>query len=300
MKYRKLGNTGFDVSEIGFGTWQIGGKRWQSPEKDEAISLLREAKLAGINIFDVAVVYGQYRDEMGCLQSKSQELLGEAFKLERKEVIYCLKLGQFDEYTHRSDYNPERVIEQFKQSLKRLKTDYVDIVLIHAPPLMKVRDEKAITVLKTLRALGDVKAIGYSFENEPQHVQEALKQDIDVIMFQYNLLDTDCGSVIQDAKEHGIGVLVGGPFKRGYLTGRWKTLADIKKEEDNYWEWNLRYNKDKVAQILERVNHHLDEAGSPKELRKRSLDFILSRPVSSAIVGHRSVNEVIENTVLTK
>ena len=127
MKYRKLGNTGFDVSEVGFGTWQIGGKRWKAGSEIDKIKLLREAKKLGVNIFDAAVVYGQYKDEDGHLQSESQELLGKAFAENRDGVYYCIKFGQFDEYSHRSDYNPDRIIDQFKQSLRRLNTDYIDL-----------------------------------------------------------------------------------------------------------------------------------------------------------------------------
>ena len=295
MKYRKLGDTGYDVSEIGFGTWQIGGKRWKSLSREENIAMLRSARDLGVNIFDSAVVYGQYSDDKGYLQSESQELLGEAFKERRDEVIYCVKLGQFDEYTHKSDYNPQRIVDQFNQSLRRLNTNYVDIALIHAPSLKKVKDGRAITILQTLRALGKAKAIGYSFEAEPEHVQESIDQDIDVIMLQYNMLESQCRQAIKNAEEHGIGILVGGPFKRGYLTGRWRNTKDIAREEDDYWKWNLKYNKGKVEGILERVNQHLEEAGSPDELRRRSLEFILSQSVASAIIGHRSLDEVKEN-----
>lgn len=298
IKYRKLGNTGFDVSEISFGTWQIGGKRWHGPSDSESVKLLQESRELGVNLFDVAVVYGQYKDKQGNMQSRSQELLGEAFESTRDNVIYCLKLGQFDEYTHRHDFNPERIVDQFSQSLRRLKTDYIDIGLIHAPTLDKVKDGRAISILQTLRALGKIRAIGYSFENEPNHVNEAITQDIDVIMLQYNLLDNDCEDSIKKASDHGVGILVGGPFKRGYLTGEYQTIEDIESQPDDYWKWNLRYNKGKVEQLLGRVNAQLDQVESPSELRRKSLEFVLSQPVSSAVIGHRSLVEVKENISL--
>lgn len=108
MKFRKLGHTGFDISTVGFGTWQLGGKRWTAPSENDGVALLRQARELGINLFDVAVVYGQYTDEKGYLQSRAQELLGKAFAKSRDGVIFCLKLGQFDEYTHRADFNPTR------------------------------------------------------------------------------------------------------------------------------------------------------------------------------------------------
>jgi len=186
-------------------------------------------------------------------------------------------------------------VEQFKQSLRRLQTNYADITLIHAPSLQAVRDGRAISVLQTLRALGLTKAIGYSFENEPGHVEEAIKQEIDVIMLQYNLIDTECGSVIKKAEDHGIGILVGGPFKRGYLTGKFKTIENLPLE-DNYWEWNINYNLGKVNKILNQVKLFLQKFSSPKKLREIALQYILMESgACSAIVGHRFITEVEEN-----
>lgn len=299
MRFRKLGHTGFDVSVVSFGTWQLGGKRWNGLSEDDSIKLLHQARDIGINLFDVAVVYGQYQDEQDYLQSQSQELLGKAFKNNRDKVFYCLKLGQFDEYSHRADFDPKRLVEQFKHSLRRLQTNYADICLIHAPSLAAVKDGKAISILQTLQALDLVKAVGYSFENEPEHVLEAVKQDIDVIMLQYNLIDTECINVFEEAMNHGVGILVGGPFKRGYLTGEYKKIEEL--PSDDYWQWNLNHNKDKVKEILYKVGQLLSEYKSPKELRKAALQFILKQNgVASAVIGHRAIQEVKENIALVE
>ncbi|HVV69593.1 MAG TPA: aldo/keto reductase [Gammaproteobacteria bacterium] len=300
MLYRKLGYTGFDTSLLGFGTWQLGNQRWALPANTDSVRLLQEAHDLGVNVYDVAVVYGQYLDTQGYLQSKSQEILGKAFAKQRDRVIYCLKLGQFDEYSHRHDYNPKRLVEQFQQSLRRLQTDYVDICLIHAPSLQEVKSQKAISVLQTLQALGHIRMIGYSFEAEPEHTLHAIQQQIDVIMLQYNLLDQECASAIEQARLHGVGVLAGGPFKRGYLTGKYRNLGELPAEDD-YWQWNLKLNKNKIQQQLLRVNALLDEYGSPENLRHAALQFILNQAgVASCIVGHRSIAEVKENLRFVK
>jgi len=175
MIFRKLGQTGFDLSAIGFGTWQLGGGRWCALDEEESITLLRASRELGVNLFDVAVVYGQYSDSKGYLQSRSQELLGKAFKEDHDTVFYCLKLGQFDEYSHRADYDPKQLVSQFKHSLRLLQTDYIDIALIHAPSLSEVKKGHALCVLETLRELGHIRAIGYSFENELEHVKVAMQ-----------------------------------------------------------------------------------------------------------------------------
>lgn len=295
MLYRKLGCTGYDASLIGFGTWQLGEQRWSLPSNTDSIRLLQESRELGVNIYDVAVVYGQYQDQLGYLQSRAQERLGQAFARQRDKVIYCLKLGQFDEYSHRHDYEPKRIIEQFQHSLRRLKTDYIDICLIHAPSIYEVKSQKAITVLKTLQALGQVRMIGYSFEAEPEHALLAMTQSIDVIMLQYNLLDQECATVIDEARIRGIGILCGGGFKRGYLTGRYLSLDDLPMDDD-YWQWNIKLNKEKVEQIISQVNILLAECGSPENLRKAALAYILQRSsIGSCIIGHRTIDEVSEN-----
>lgn len=295
MEYRKLGNTGYDVSIVGFGTWQLGGQRWKGLSDRESVELLQFSLDSGINIYDVAVVYGQYNDEKGYLQSKSQELLGNAFSHQREKVIYCLKLGQFDEITHRHDYEPKRIIAQFQQSLRRLNTDFIDICLIHAPSIQRIKEGKAIAVLQTLQALGYIRAIGYSFEAEPEHVAEALKQPIDVIMLQYNLIDTICADAIESARLHGIGILAGGVFKRGYLSGEFREIDDLPLSDD-YWQWNINRNKGKVESVLNEVNVLLDQYKTPENLRRQAITHVLRQPgVATGVIGHRHIQEIREN-----
>lgn len=296
MKYTKLGRTGLDCSRLGFGTWQLGGGRWKGLEPKQSVALLRHAADCGINTFDAAIVYGQYRGELSERRSHSLELLGEAFSgTRREEVIICLKLGQLDEYSHRAIYQPRSMVEELRWALKELKTDYVDICLVHAPSLAEVRDGRALSVVQTIQAMDVAKFTGYSFEAEPEHAKLALTQGIDVMMLQYNLLDEECGEIFAIAADHGVGILVGGPFKRGYLSGDFEKPDDLPLG-DNYWSWNLRYTKEKVETVLAKAVELKKEAGGARELRKWALQHILRHAsVASAIVGHRSKEEVTEN-----
>ena len=295
MHFRKLGYTGLDISCIGFGTWQLGGKRWKAQSDEASINLLNHALDAGINLYDVADVYGQYQDENGYLQSRSQELLGKAFHNKRDRVIYSVKVGQFDEYSHRHNYKANRIVAQVQQSLRRLKTNYLDICLIHAPSIQSIINGRAIAVLQTLQAIGMVKYVGYSFEDEPEHVEASLNQAIDVIMLQYNLIDSSCKENIEKARLHGVGILAGGPFKRGYLTGKYDTIDDLPMDED-YWSLNSKLNPDKVIQTLKTVNSLKSDYGSAKALRENNLSHILDQAgVNSAVIGHTSPEEINDN-----
>lgn len=297
MIYNKLGRTGLDCSKLGFGTWQIGGGRWKGLNDSDSIELLRKANEIGVNIFDAAVVYGQYRGAFNEKRSRSLELLGKAFpKNKRNDIIICVKIGQIEEYSHRAIYRPENLVKQVKEALLQLDTDYIDICLIHAPSLSEVKDQRAISVLQTLQAIGIVKFIGYSFEDEPDHVRIALNHEIDVIMLQYNLIDDSCDEIFDLALTKGIGILVGGPLKRGYLSGEFEKIDDLPLDDD-YWNWNLRYSKSKVENTLKKVVDLKRKYGSAKSLRKEAFRYIIKhKAVSSVIVGHRKENEVEENS----
>ncbi|MEX0811584.1 MAG: aldo/keto reductase [Chitinophagales bacterium] len=296
MKYNKLGRTGLDCSKIGFGTWQIGGGRWKGITDSKALKLLNTAKDFGINIFDIALVYGQYRGENHDLNSRSLEFISKAFKGKaRSEIIINLKVGQVDEYSHRSNYSPKNIVTQVDKALKKLGTDYIDICLIHAPSLKEIEDEIALTILKTLQACGKIRFLGYSIEAEPNHAELILNQKIDILMLQYNLIDRECANIFPIAERKGIGILTGGPFKRGYLTGKFDSIKDLPLK-DNYWQWNINYSKDKVAQILEKAKGLKEKYGNEINLRKEALNFVAeNKAVGSIVVGFREENEIVEN-----
>ena len=299
MKYSKLGRTGLDCSRLGFGTWQIGGGRWKGLEQKESIYLLHNAVETGINLFDAAVVYGQYRSEINEERSHSLELLGKAFGNNRRsEIIICLKIGQLDEYSHKARYEPYNMVKQVQQALIQLRTDYVDICLVHAPTLSEIKEGRALSVVQTMQAMGVARFVGYSFEVEPEHAKLALSQEIDVMMLQYNLLDEACADIFPAAHSLGIGMLVGGPFKRGYLSQQFGSIKDLPLE-DNYWVWNLRYARKKVEENLKAVKRLKIEAGGSVELKKKALSRILMHQgANCAVVGHRSINEIQKNTTL--
>ena len=130
MKYRQLGTTNILLSEIGFGTWGIGGVT-PGPTSygptDDAISLqaLKQALDIGINFYDTSNVYGR---------GNSEELIGQAFKTDREKVIIATKVGLID-YESPSNFSSDYMRDSLENSLKRLKTDYIDLLQLHNPPL---------------------------------------------------------------------------------------------------------------------------------------------------------------------
>ena len=124
MKMRTLGNTGIKISEIGFGSWQLGNtQHWKGATGEEAVALVNKALEKGCNFFDTAPVYAE---------GNSEKLLGKALKGKRDEVIISTKFGNFPDGT--TNFDADLISESVKNSLERLQTDYVDTLLLHGPP----------------------------------------------------------------------------------------------------------------------------------------------------------------------
>ena len=126
MKYRPLGKTGLIVSEIGFGAWGIGGRTVGTTsygDTDDAMSLaaLRRARECGISFFDTSAAYGN---------GHSEELIGQAFEGSRTSIVIATKAG-YDSWDRPPDFSPAAITVSAEASLRRLRTDYIDLLQLH-------------------------------------------------------------------------------------------------------------------------------------------------------------------------
>lgn len=133
MRYRQLGSTGLTVSEIGFGAWGIGGDAYGPVDEDVAKRTLRAAWDAGITFFDTADVYGEGR---------SEHLIGEALRDVRDRVVIATKVGALPHrgFAMPQDFTAAHVRRAIEASLRRLRTDYVDLYQLHSPPLQALTE----------------------------------------------------------------------------------------------------------------------------------------------------------------
>lgn len=160
MKYRTLPNTDITVSEVGFGLWTTATNWWGEMTDDQAVALLHEAYDLGITFYDAADTYGNGR---------SEEQLATAFGTRREQVVYATKFG-YDWYNYSGerkgqneipqDFSPAFVRKALEGSLRRLKTDYIDVWQIHNARMEQVRDGELIALLDALRAEGKIKTWG--------------------------------------------------------------------------------------------------------------------------------------------
>jgi len=214
VEYRPLGRTGMNVSLLGLGTVKLGRSEqlrypqpFAVPNDATAARLLRKAQELGINLLDTAPAYGNSEERLG-------NLLGE----HRSSWIICTKVGEeFADGASRFDFSPEHARQSVQRSLRRLQTDYLDVVLIHSDgDDLKILDELGtLDALRDLRQRGWVRAIGISHKTVAG-AQRALALGCDVIMATLNPDATDEAAVIAAAGAQGCGVLIKKALASGY------------------------------------------------------------------------------------
>ena len=206
MEYRPLGATGIDVSVLGLGTVKLGrdsgvdhARPFRLPTTREARRLIDKARSLGINLIDTAPAYGT-----------SEERLGELLAGQRQHWVIVTKVGEeFDGARSSHDFSPEHATMSVHRSLQRLKTDYLDAVLIHSDgnDAIVLNELGTLDCLKQLRDLGLIRAAGISHKS-PDGARAALEQCADVIMATLNPTNRSEAEVIMQAGEQGCGVLV--------------------------------------------------------------------------------------------
>lgn len=288
MKYRKLGNTGISLSEVGFGTWQLGGISWVSPSDQECRDLLNEAFDAGVNLFDVSPSYGNGR---------SETLVGDVFRGRRDQVFISGKLGVLEDGTYHGFWSERQLMESLEQTLQRLQTDYVDFIALHAPPMDVMKSGYAFEFLRQLKKQGKTRFVGVSLEAQPEEAIIALGQEIDILQIRYNLLFPEAKRVFGLVKEKGVGLIINSPLGHGYLSGRYRSYEDI--NEGDYPKAAFRATKPRV--LVEGMIGHSNAfeallGQNAHTLPNLAIKFVLAHDlVSSVIPGHRSSSELKDN-----
>lgn len=243
MKRRKLGNAGLEVSELGLGcmgmSWAYG-----TPNRAEAIATIHRAIALGVDFFDTAELYGPYTNE---------ELLGDALAGRREEVIIATKFGfNLDDGVVRGvNSHPKQIRKVCDASLKRLKTDRIDLFYQHrVDPAIPI--EEVVGTVGELVDKGKVRYIGLSEANSETLRKAHRTAPISALQSEYSLwergLDAD---IIPAARALGIGIVPYSPLGRGFLTGQLKSFEDL--AADDYRRNDPRYQGENFAKNLKLV-----------------------------------------------
>ncbi|MCB1886153.1 MAG: aldo/keto reductase [Rhodocyclaceae bacterium] len=210
MQTRSLGRNGLEVSAIGLGCMGMSHAYFPLPDRGEMIALLRAAADRGVTLFDTAEVYGPYTNE---------DLLGEALAPVREQVVIATKFGFDVDAFPAVDSRPERIRAVCDASLRRLRTDVIDLFYQHRPD-PKVPIEDVAGTVKDLIAEGKVRHFGLS-EAPPDTIRRAhAVQPVAALQSEYSLWTRDVeGEVLDTLEQLGIGLVPFSPLGRGYLTG---------------------------------------------------------------------------------
>lgn len=259
MQHRNLGNTGISVSEVAFGGVSIGMPYAEQPKPSEqlSINLLHTALDKGINYFDTARMYGD-----------SESLLGKAFHDRRNKVIINTKCIHLLDEHGRIPQNinvPKTIASSLDQSLKTLKTDYIDVYMLHQSSPDILKNEEVMRTFSDLRDSGKVRTIGastYTLEESKICIDSGVWQ---VIQVPFNLMDQQQRNIFSLARERGVGLIIRSVLFRGFLTGKVMELPEPLKAVESH---------------IRRFNSLTND---PVSL---AMKFILSYPeVSSMLVG---------------
>jgi aryl-alcohol dehydrogenase-like predicted oxidoreductase len=294
MKYRRLGRTGYSVSEIGYGAWGIGGTMWIGARDEESLKSLHRAVDLGVNFIDTAFVYGD---------GHSEELVGKFLK-ERSERLYVATkippqnmLWPAPSQAKLNEVFPSKhIISSTETSLKRLGVERIDLQQFHVWNDTWAGHDEWKRAVEKLKTEGKVHHLGISINDyQPENgIKAAETGFIDSFQVIYNIFEqTPENRLFPYCREKDLGVIVRVPLDEGALTGKITPAATFPKDDwrNDYFKGD---RKKEVFEHVERLRFLLHNGVST--LTEAALRFCLSNPdLSSIIVGMRRVEHVEEN-----
>ncbi|GFN32880.1 aldo/keto reductase [Paenibacillus xylaniclasticus] len=289
MKYRPLGKNGPLVSVIGFGAWAVGGPGWTYTwgEQDDEASIygIRAALDAGVTLYDTAAVYGL---------GHSEELLGQALHQDRSDVFIATKGGLVwdtsGNITRNGSYSS--IIREAEESLRRLRTDYIDLYQLHWPD-DNVPIEETVRALDKLVQDGKVRYIGLSNVSASLLDHALAVRHIDSIQNSYSIISRSIEQeVLPLCKSSGVGVLAYSPLASGLLSGSY--TIDTRFAADDWRSQSLIHTGESFERnlaIVEQLKTLADELGIT--VAQLALAYVLAHPAAtSALVGVRKPSHI--------
>jgi aryl-alcohol dehydrogenase-like predicted oxidoreductase len=295
MQYRELGKTGIRVSTIGFGAWAIGGASeasgtplgWGRTSDDESLAAIRRARDLGVTFFDTSDSYGFGR---------SESLLGIVLSRHRRDVVIATKVGVVRTSSNelKKDFSRQHILLAVDGSLKRLRTDYIDVYQLHNPTLEELRREEIQETMDRLQELGKIRYWGVSIYNPDEGVEIINNNWGYTLQVLYNVLNqSPAKELFPLAKERGYGIIARVPLASGLLTGKYRQDTVFKSDD-------IRQNF-LTPKRLEEAAARVDEVrsilgGAERSMAEASLRFVLAHDaVSTTIPGAKSVRQVESN-----
>lgn len=294
IKYRELGQTGLTISEIGFGSWGIGGISsvlGYGPVNDDISKMaVKTAIEMGCNFFDTADCYGQ---------GHSERILGSILSKQRSNVIIATKSGiDFYHGYPKPNFHPDYIRFAIYQSLRRLQTDYIDLFLLHNPPPSVIYSTELIEELGKLKQSGKLHFIGVSASDTDTAIAACYSGWPDVIEVHYNMLAPEAELYLFPlSKSMSIGIIAREVLANGFLTGKFVNHHYKFPSGDIRSLWPLETIKD-IIKLVEKIKPF---RRSGETLAQLAIRFVLeSSAVSTVVCGCKSSTQVKENFQASK
>ncbi len=297
MQYRKLGRTNFEISEIGYGAWGIGGNQWLGGTADESVLALRRAIELGVNLIDTALAYGDGHSEqlVGQVVRETGHKIYVATKVPPKNRIWPARAGSDIQDVFPYGY----IMQCAEESLRNLGTPALDLLQLHVWTSEWLERDDWSRAFEDLKRSGKVSAVGISItEHDPDSALSAMRTGlIDAVQVIYNIFDqTPERQLFPLAIKENIGVLARVPLDEGALTGR--ITANTTFPPGDFREFYFR--GDRKKEVVAHVNALRQALGDGANLADIALRFCLSHTaVSSVIPGMRTRSHVESNSALS-
>jgi aryl-alcohol dehydrogenase-like predicted oxidoreductase len=296
MRYRTLGQTGLQVSEVGLGAMPLGGMvtqadgtrfGWTGTDDQESIALIHRSEAYGVNLLDTAAAYGNGHGET---------IVGEALQGRRDKWIIATKgnpnQGIAPEPPDEAAVR-QRLTEACEQSLRRLQTDHIDIYQLHTVPYPWAMPV-VMQTLAHLHTAGKIRWYGISTNSREAIDQLRAFGPLHVLQIGYNLLERQAEDLLHWARAEHIGALIRVPLAKGMLTGKYSgPQALAMPPGDHRYE---RFQRPGTVDGLQKVPQLAFLQTPTRSLVQAALRFVLDHPgVSSVIAGAKTQQQIEEN-----
>jgi aryl-alcohol dehydrogenase-like predicted oxidoreductase len=286
MAYSAIAGTPLKVSRVAIGTWAIGGWMWGGTDETESISTIRAALDHGINVIDTAPAYGFGR---------SEEIVGKAIADGhlRDKVVIATKVGlEWKDGNVFRNASRGRIMREIEDSLRRLRTDYIDVYQVHWPdPLVAV--EETAAAMQTLFRQGKIRAIGVSNFSVEQMQQFRSVAPLHVLQSPYNLFERGIeADLLPYCRMNNIATFGYGALCRGLLSGRMR--SDTAFGGDDLRRTDPKFIQPRFAQYLSAVQRldRLAQERFGQHVIQLAVRWMLDQGITTALWGARHPNQL--------
>lgn len=301
MQYRILEKSNIKISVLGFGCWGLGGESYGKISEIRAIKILNYAYDKKINFFDTSDLYGKVDD------GRSEIILGKAFKKKRDKIILASKFGLLphDGWYMPECFNIKYLSHALEKSLKRLQTDYLDIIQLHSPSIQTLSNKKKmfqiIDFLEKMKREGKIRYYGVSTRTpqDAKYVALNYSRHFKLLQTNFNLIDQRVLEIglLDICKKKNIKIIARTPLVYGFLTGKFNEKSKFSKN-DHRNKWSKKQLK-----IWSSAKEVFNEMAKKRKMTMAQLclNFCISyKEIVTTIPGMLSTQQIDENVKSVK